>query len=67
MRSIRNKTTLIKDFVVENKIDIIALNETWLDGTDDDNYYIHDLCAEGYTFLHTPRSGSRGGGVGIRT
>jgi hypothetical protein len=30
VRSINNKALIIKDFVVDNDIDILALTETWL-------------------------------------
>ena len=48
-----------------DKIDIMALNETWLDGTDADKYYIQDLCAEDYTFYTLLHFESRGGCVGM--
>ena len=30
-RSIRKKATFLKDYVVENHIDLLAITETWLD------------------------------------
>ena len=33
-RSINNKTLHIKDYVVDNKIDILAITETWLKSDD---------------------------------
>ena len=65
-RSINNKTTIIKDFVVENNIDLLGLTETWLQSDADNELIIRDLCPSGYSFHHVPRPGStRGGGVGL--
>ena len=61
-RSIRNKSTAIKEFVLESKIDILALTETWLD--DCDEYSIRDIIPANYVFKHIDRA-SRGGGVGL--
>ena len=63
-RSVRNKTMIIKDFVVDKNTDILALTETWLPPSGND-LIIGDLCPTGYSFLHTPRHGSIGGGVGL--
>ena len=65
-RSINNKTTIIKDFVVENNIDLLGVTETWLQSDADNELIIRDLCPSGYPFHHVPRPGStRGGGVGL--
>ena len=63
-RSVCNKTLIIKDFVVDYKVDLLGITETWLhmDGCD---ATIGELCPSGYRLLHTPRSIGRGGGVGI--
>ncbi|CAB4007118.1 RNA-directed DNA polymerase from mobile element jockey, partial [Paramuricea clavata] len=55
---------IIKDFVVDKDTDILALTETWLPPSGND-LIIGDLCPTGYSFLHTPRHGSIGGGVGL--
>ena len=62
-RSIRNKTSIIKDFLLESKFDILALTETWLQG-DSDNYFIRDITPTGYIFKRMDRQ-TRGGGVGL--
>lgn len=62
-RSIRNKTSLIKDFLLDSKIDLMALTETWLQG-DCDEYSVRDITPPGFTFKHVDRH-SRGGGVGL--
>ncbi|XP_068707641.1 uncharacterized protein [Montipora foliosa] len=61
--SINNKTLIIKDYVVEKKIDILALTETWLKPDDDSDYITRDITPLGYCFAHTPRSSGNGGGV----
>ena len=53
-RLVCNKTLVIKDFVVENAIDLLGITETWL-----------HLKGDGYRFVHTPRPVGTGGGVGF--
>ena len=63
-RSIRNKSSVLKDFVVDKDIDLLALTETWLRPGNIDCVEIGDLCPTGYDFIHIPRE-SRGGCVGL--
>lgn len=62
-RSIRNKSDLIKEFLLDSKLDILALTETWLQGNND-QYSIRDITPTNYVFKHIDRK-SRGGGVGL--
>ena len=67
-RSINKKELAIKDYAVENNVDIFALTETWLH--DNENYgnnsfSIAEICHTGYSFYHVPWKNSRGGGVGL--
>ena len=55
----------VKDLVVDQDIDILALTETWLRPGNIDDVAIRALCPTGYRFLHVPRGHSRGGGVGL--
>ena len=64
-RSVRNKRLLIKDYVVDNDVDIFALTETWLHPDNRDDQVIGDLIPVGYSFYHVPRQFGNGGGVGI--
>ena len=64
-RSIRNKSMAVKDFVVDNDIDILAMTETWLRPGTNDSVEIGTLCPKGYRVIHITRSYSAGGGVGI--
>ena len=61
-RSVKNKRFLIKDWVVDNNIDSLALTETWLQPDNKDDHIIGELT--GYSFYHSPRQ-TRGGGVAI--
>ena len=63
-RSISNKLFIIKDFVIDNNVDVLALTETWLCADIADQKIINDLCPAGYLFQHVPR-GTRGGGVAV--
>ena len=64
-RSVRNKVMVMKDFIVDNYIDILAMTETWLRPGTVDSVEVGTLCPTGYRVLHVPRSHSAGGGVGI--
>ncbi|CAH3037176.1 unnamed protein product [Porites lobata] len=59
-RSVKNKHLLIKDWVVDNNIDILALTETCLQPDNKDDHIIGDLTPTGYSFYHSPRE-TRGG------
>ena len=61
-RSVRNKTIVINDTVVEKDIDLLFLSETWL-GKQDDDAVIAALKPDGYDFVHVPRPNKQGGGV----
>ena len=47
-RSIRQKTLLFKDYIVEHEIDFLAITETWLCNDVSDHFYCRDICPEGY-------------------
>lgn len=64
-RSVRNKAANIKDYIVEEAIDLMLITETWLRPDPADNVAIADLKPPGYSVLHEARPSSRAGGVGI--
>ncbi len=64
-RSVRNKALVVKDYVVEQDIDVLCLTETWLKPGTGDVPKIGDLKPEGYKLPHEPRIKGRGGGVGV--
>ena len=64
VRSINNKTRCIREFIIDNNLDILFLCETWL-GTDYNEPSISDFLPPGYKLLHQARTNQRGAGVGI--
>lgn len=63
-RSVRNKTVTLVDHILENKIDICVITETWV--KDIDSVRIAELSPLGYRFRHFARqSERRGGGTGV--
>ena len=66
-RSVDNKLDYIFDHCKDNKLDIVALTETWISNDPSKSNRVVIECAErGYTLHQIPRSsGRRGGGVGV--
>ena len=62
-RSVRNKSTLLCDYVSESNVDLAFLTETWLKPSD--SAVVNDLVPPGYGYIGVCRSNKRGGGVGI--
>ena len=64
VKSLRNKTLLVRDYVDDCSADIVVLTETWLG--DEDNALVSELCRDTFSLAHQPRGGARrGGGVGV--
>jgi hypothetical protein len=64
-RSVCCKPDVITDHILSNKLDILAITETWLTPAHGDDKFMLNLCPAGYAAVQTPRmDGSRGGGVG---
>ena len=59
----------VKDFVVDNDIDILAMTKTWPRPGTNDSVEVGNLCPTGYRVIqiHVPRFHSAGGGVGIKS
>ena len=64
-RTIMNKTLMLKDYIIEHDLDILAITETWLHDDDFDVFFCHDICPAGFRFYHDPRTTSEGGGVAL--
>ena len=62
IRSLKNKTTSLFDYIVSQNIDVLALTETWL--CCGDNAVLNDLLPPGYDIRHVDRE-RRGGGVAL--
>nr|CAH7717452.1 unnamed protein product [Callosobruchus chinensis] len=60
VRSLQGKLDDTKNVLNNNRIDILAIGETWLDSRIETTF----VNIDGYTFLRRDR-GSRGGGVGL--
>ena len=66
IQSVRNKTDIIRDIVINQNIDILSLTETWINNKEKDDFYMKGLTFPGYEFSHIPRQGNCGyGGVGV--
>ena len=65
-RSFNKKEQRLKDYIVDNDIDLAAFTETWLKPEDEENKMtIGDLCPTGYKFFHEAKVNKKGGGVGL--
>ena len=64
-RSIRNKTDLLIDHVIDADIDLLAITETWLSPEESEDKTIKDVTTDGYKFEHVPRKNRRGGAIGF--
>ena len=60
-QSVRNKTLVIRDYILSNNIDMCAISESWLQ--QDNEAIIADLIPDGYNFTISSRSDRRGGGT----
>ena len=64
-QSFNKKSSLLCDVIQSNRLDILAVTETWL--AKDNNTALGDFLNSmtDYTFHHTPRLTGKGGGVGV--
>ena len=58
-----NKSTELQVELVQNRIDICSLTETWI--RDDDTAAETQMCPLGYKAISVPRSNRQGGGIAI--
>ena len=64
VRSVRNKTLCISDFITDHELDILALTETWLKDDSKEQLVLGELLAYRYSNKSLPREGDKkGGGV----
>ena len=61
VRSIRNKTEIVHDLIIDNNFDCLAITETWLSPSAEQSDIINS-CSDGYSFLHCAQPQSKGGG-----
>ena len=62
-RSVRNKCCELRDFIIENAVDLFFITETWLN--EHDTSVIASFVPDTHVFHHFPRLSSQGGGVGV--
>ncbi|XP_071784465.1 uncharacterized protein [Asterias amurensis] len=62
-RSVCNKPTEVLEIFDENNVDVLCITETWL--KENDTVTIAELTSLGHRFIHNPRMGKSGGGVGL--
>ena len=60
-RSVRNKTEFLRDMIIENKMDIFGLTETWL--KQDEKHIIGEIVPDGYSYNSVPRADGSAGGL----
>lgn len=66
VRSLRNKATDIHELIVDKKLDMFFVTETWLHVSDVDRPTVCKALPHGYDFMHCPRLDDSGyGGVGV--
>ncbi len=61
VRSVGNKTFMLNDFIMNNKLDFLFLLETWLKVGD--LTPMAELLPRGYSYYNSPRLTGRGGGL----
>ena len=66
--SVNNKSEEISQLIIDGKIDLLLVTETWIQGNEED-FVTRSLTPVGYNLIHVPKDKSRGkkrgGGVGI--
>jgi hypothetical protein len=60
-RSINNKTEEVVDFILDNKLDVLCVTETWLQAND--SFTAKSVTPNGFSIISNPRQNRRGGGV----
>ena len=66
VRSIKNKDNLLKQMLVEKRIDICVLTETWLNNKDNQWIESTELNKDGFRMENSFRkNGRKGGGIGL--
>lgn len=65
-RSICNKTEALTDILVNERIQILIITETWLRGQLEwDNAILNEITPPTHEFFHVPRIKKKGGGIAV--
>ena len=54
-QSVRNKVPELTEYIIEHAFDTVAITETWICNTPDDDKIIRAMQIPGYTFIHVTR------------
>lgn len=63
-RSLLNKCELISNHLIDARLDLLAVTETWLNSDIGDST-IKAACPDGYTAVQLPRLNRKGGGLAL--
>ena len=63
--SVANKALAIQDFIIDQDLDLLAITETWLTGSEGDKPIIQELLPRGFKIVHQERTSGRGGGIAV--
>ena len=63
LRSVRNKSSVFIDTVLDGQYDIVTFTESWL--SENDNILRRQITPDGYNLFDVPRKNRMGGGVGV--
>ena len=63
-RSVCNKASAIRDYIVDSNSDIIAITETWVNASKE-KLVTSELVPQGFSIVHAPRPRGRGGGIAV--
>ena len=61
--SLNNESLNILETVLDHKLDILLITETWIN--DEKSDVLGNLNSNGYTFKNFPREDRKGGGIGL--
>ena len=64
VRSCRNKTVQVHEFITDNEFDVLFMTETWLYDQGDEAYNT-EMTLDGYQFHSFPGCGRRGRGIAL--
>ena len=59
-----DKPTCLKEFIIDNSLDLLSLTETWLH-PDTSSEVLNSLTPNNYSIISSPRAVGRGGGIAV--